>query len=123
MKLNRDSRLKTQSSDSHPVATGVGAAGGAVAGHATVTAVNPTAEDAYWSANYGTRDYVVRHRPYAEYRSAYQYGWESRARLGDRPFREVESDLGRGWDKAKGDCKLVWAEAKQATRDAWHRIV
>jgi len=151
MKLNRDSRLKAHNSGSHPVGTGVGAAGGAVAGavvgtavggpvaavvggavgaatgalagQATAKAVNPTVEDAYWSANYDKRDYVVRHRPYAEYRPAYQYGWESRARLGDRPFHEVESDLGRGWDKVKGESKLAWAEAKQAASDAWHRIV
>jgi penicillin-binding protein 1A len=30
-------------------------------------------------------------------RPAYQYGWESRSRLGNRSFLGVESDLERGW--------------------------
>lgn len=137
-------------SGSHPAGTGIGAAGGAVAGatigsvaggpvgaivggaigaatgalagRAAAEAVNPTMEDAYWSANYLRRAYVEPNRPYAAYRSAYRYGWESRARLGDLPFRDVESNLERGWDKAKGESKLAWAQAKRAARDAWERI-
>lgn len=140
----------TGGSSTHPVGTGVGAAGGAVAGVAigatvggpvgavvggaigaatgalagqsAAEAVNPTVEEAYWSTNYLGRDYVERHRPYADYRPAYRYGWESRARMGNRPFRDVESDLERGWETAKGESKLAWAQAKQAAKDAWHRI-
>ena len=134
----------------HPVGTGVGAAGGAVAGAAVGTAVggplgaavggavgaatgalagqgvaeavNPAAEDTYWSENYNSRDYVERNRPYTDYRPAYRYGWESRGRLGNRPFGEVENDLARGWDAARGESKLSWTQAKKATSDAWHRI-
>ena len=135
---------------SHPVGTGVGATGGAVtgvavggavggpvgaavggvvgtiagaaAGHKTAEAVNPTVEDAYWRENYLHRDYVDRSRPYTDYQPAYRYGWESRAKLGARPYSEVERDLERGWDKARGQSKLSWTEAKSATRDAWHRV-
>ena len=135
---------------SHPVGTGVGAAGGAVAGAAIGTAVggpvgavvggaigaatgalagqsaakavNPKVEDAYWSANYRERAYVERTRPYSDYQPAYRYGWESRARLGNRTFHDVESDLERGWDLAKGECKLAWTQAKHAASDAWHRL-
>jgi phage tail tape-measure protein len=137
-------------SASHTVGTGVGAAGGAVAGAAVGTAdggpvgavvggaigaatgalagqsaaeaVNPSVEDAYWGENYLTRAYVERSRPYTDYRPAFQYGWESRARMGNRPFRDVEGDLERGWDLARGESKLAWAQAKHATSDAWHRI-
>jgi len=100
----------------------IGAATGALAGQSAAEAVNPTVEDAYWSENYVARDYVERGRPYADYRPAYQYGWEARARLGNRLFRDVETDLERGWDLAKGETKLAWAQAKLAASDAWHRI-
>ena len=151
-KPKADSNLNpiTGAMGSHPLGTGVGAAGGAVAGAAIGTAVaglvgaavggaigaatgvlagqsaaemvNPTVEDAYWGENYTKRDYVEKNRPYDEYRPAYKYGWEARARMGNRPFQEIEQDLASGWDKAKGESKLAWAQAKHATKDAWHRI-
>jgi hypothetical protein len=113
-KLESDSNRRpiTPGSGSQPAGIGVGAA----------EAVNPTVEEAYWSANYLTRDYVIRNRPYTDYQSAYRYGWESRARLGARPFRDVESSLERGWDKAKGESKLAWEQARHAVGDAWQRI-
>ena len=135
---------------SHPVGTGVGATGGAVtgvavggavggpvgaaiggvvgtvagaaAGHKAAESINPTVEDAYWRENYKTREYVDRALPYSYYEPAYRYGWESRARLGRKSYQDVENDLERGWDKAKGESKLRWNEAKNATRDAWHHV-
>jgi hypothetical protein len=151
-KLKSDPNLEPTpgATGSHPVGTGVGAAGGAVtgaaigtavggpvatlvggaigaatgalAGRSAAEAVNPTVEESYWSTNYLTRDYVIRNRPYTDYQSAYRYGWESRARLGNKPFRDVEGGLERGWDKAKGESKLAWAQAKHAVSDAWERI-
>lgn len=135
---------------SHPVGTGVGAAGGAVtgmavgaavggpvgavvggaigavaggaAGHAVGESINPTVEDAYWRDNYATRTYADSTVPYTEYQPAYRYGWESRERYPGRSYNEVENDLERGWEKAKGESKLAWHQAKNATSDAWHRV-
>ena len=146
--LNRDPITGTPGS--HPVGTGAGAAGGAAAGvaagtalggpvgaaiggvvgaiaggaagHAVAESIDPTVEDAYWRKTYATRDYVAPGRPYDDYRTAYRYGWESRAAHPGRTFDEVESDLERGWDEFKGDSKLHWNQAKSATRDAWHRV-
>ena len=87
-----------------------------------VDAVDLTAEDSYWSENYLTRWYVERDRPFADYRPAYRYGWESRARFGDRLFHEVERELGRGWDTARGPSKLCWTQAQLAAGDAWRRV-
>jgi hypothetical protein len=109
-----------------PVGTLVGAAVGAVAGglvgHGIAEGVNPTEEDAYWRENYRTRPYADANRSYDDYRPAYQYGWESRARYGNRRWEDVEPDLERGWEQAKGASKQTWHEAKNATRDAWHRV-
>ena len=37
-------------------------------------------------------------------------------------FTPADSDLERGWDKAKGKSELGWDKAKHATKDAWHRV-
>jgi len=104
------------------VGSGIGAVTDALAGQSAAEAVNLTEEDSYWSENYLTRPYVERNRPYSDYRPAYRYGWESRARLGNRPFHEVESELGRGWDEVRGVSKLVWMQAQHAAGDAWRRV-
>ena len=100
----------------------IGAAAGALAGQGLAEAVNPEVEDAYWRENYSKRDYVERDQSYSDYGPAYRYGCESRGRMGDRNFDEVETDLQKGWDSAKGESKLAWGQAKKATRDAWHRV-
>lgn len=94
---------------------------GMIAGQSATAAVIAADESAYWSENYSKRAYVETDRPYADYQPAFQHGWESRARLGSKPFREIESELERGWEKAKGASRLVWAQAKKAVSDAWHR--
>jgi hypothetical protein len=109
-----------------PVGTAVGAAVGAVAGGLIGKGVaeefNPTLEEAYWRENYASRPYVTAGESYDVYGPAYQYGWEARTRHSDKSFDEVESDLGRNWDRAKGKSKLKWEQAKAAARDAWDRI-
>ena len=133
----------------HPIGTGAGAAGGAAAG-ATVGAiggpvgavvggaigavagglagkgaaekVNPTVEDNYWRDNYSSRPYARADQSYDYYQPAYRYGWESRGQYAGRRYEDVETDLERGWDKAKGTSKLAWNDAKLAVRDAWHRV-
>jgi hypothetical protein len=100
----------------------LGAIAGGAAGHSAAEKVNPTVEDAYWRDNYTTRPYVQRDADYEEYRPAYRYGWESRDRHAGRDFDEVEDDLERGWEQARGRSRLSWQDAKHATRDAWKRI-
>ena len=126
----------------HPVGTGVGAAlGGAAAGAATGTvvgaaigavvgglagkgvaeAVDPTREDAYWRENYKNRPYVSG-GSYDDFGPAYAYGVSSYGRYSGRKFDEVEADLSRDWNNARGKSSLSWDRAKNATRDAWDRI-
>jgi|KBSMisStandDraft_5_1062788.scaffolds.fasta_scaffold40595_6 hypothetical protein len=142
----------TKEPGSHPVGTGAGAAGGAAAGaavggavggpvgavvggavgavaggaagHAAAEHLDPTVEDTYWQENYRSRPYVQSGRAYSDYRPAYRYGWESagRADYRDKRFEDVESDLERGWDAARGGTTTAWMEAREATRDAWNRV-
>lgn len=135
---------------SHPVGTGIGAAGGAAtgaavgalaggpvgaviggvvgavaggaAGHVTAEAIDPTQENTYWEGNYKTRRYVDASRPYSDYQDAYRYGWESRLTNTSQKWNEVQADLAKGWEKAKGKSALAWAQAEAATKDAWYRV-
>jgi hypothetical protein len=111
-----------------PVGAVVGAVGGAVVGglggKMTAEAFNPTVESDHWRKNYSTRPYALESHDYDEFEPAYRYGWESAHSLGDRneTFESQESNLGKGWDKAKGKSGLAWEQAKDATRDAWEKI-
>jgi hypothetical protein len=108
-----------------PVGTAVGAVVGAVAGglvgKGVAEGVNPTAEHEYWRGHYAQRPYVNPGSSYEEYAPAYQYGWECREKYCGKSFDEVEPDLARDWDRAKGKSQLKWETAKEASRDAWDR--
>ena len=110
-----------------PIGAVVGAAAGAIAGglagKGVAEKIDPTVEDEYWRAHHVDRPYADRSFDYdADYRPAYTYGWESRTRYPDRQFDDVETDLERGWERAKGRSRLSWEQAKMASRDAWHRV-
>lgn len=104
------------------VGAAIGSVAGGFAGKGVAEMVDPTLETTYWRENYATRPYYDAATPYEHYEPAYRYGWEARDRYEGKPFSAVESDLERGWDKAKGASSLAWQKAKHATRDAWDRV-
>jgi len=108
-----------------PVGTVIGAAVGAVvgglAGKGVAESIDPTREDAYWRENYKSRPYVSG-ASYDDFGPAYAYGVNSYGRYPGRKFDEVEADLSRDWNSARGKSSLSWVRAKNATRDAWDRI-
>ena len=80
-------------------------------------------EDSFWRGSYSSRPYARTDRGYDYYRPAYQYGFQSATTTHrGRQWNEVENDLERGWDKAKGESKGIWADVKHAVRDAWDRV-
>ena len=91
-------------------------------GKGVAEGVNPTAEHEYWRKSYASRPYVTIGATYDEYGPAYQHGWEARSRYPDKNFNDVENDLARDWERAKGKSNLKWETAKQASRDAWDRV-
>lgn len=108
----------------------IGAVAGGAAGHAAGEAINPTEEDAYWRNNYSSTPYhAANSASYTDldydrdYSAAYRLGYENRSRYGSNArFEDAESDLGRDWERLKGNSRLKWEQAKEATRDAWNRI-
>ncbi|MET0335292.1 MAG: hypothetical protein ABW190_13550 [Rhizobacter sp.] len=109
-----------------PVGAAIGAVAGAVvgavAGKQVARAVDPTAEDAYWSQNYSNRPYVASGASYDDYGPAYGYGVNTYGRYPDQAFDDVEPELSRDWEKSRGRSSLQWDNAKHATRDAWQRL-
>ena len=114
-----------------PVGTAVGAVIGAVAGGLAGKGVgemiDPTAEDAYWRSNYKTRPYIAAGDAASfdydqDFAPAYRHGYTAASRYPGRRYDEVESELERGWENAKGRSRLGWERAKLAARDAWHRV-
>jgi phage tail tape-measure protein len=106
-----------------PLGAGVGAVVGGLAGGLAGIAAGEAAtreEDDYWRGSFASRPYAAG-SSYEEFRPAYRYGWESRARDPERSFEEAESELRRGWEEGEGH-DLAWERAKQAIRDAWHRV-
>ena len=109
-----------------PVGTAIGAAVGAVvgglAGHGVAEMIDPTAEDAYWRANYEKQDYVAAGSTYDDYGPAYRYGVDAYRQHGEREFDDVEPDLRADWDRNRGNSTLAWDRARYATRDSWQRV-
>jgi hypothetical protein len=109
-----------------PVGTVIGAAVGAVvgglAGKGIAEQIDPTVETAYWRENYVNRPYVTKGATFDDYGPAYQYGVENYSKYPGKKFDDVEADLARDWQRAKGKSALTWEHAKHASKDAWHRV-
>jgi len=95
-------------------------AGGA-AGKGTAAVVNPKVEDTYWRGSYLNEPYYATGRSYDDYGPAYRLGYEGYSRYGGA-YDRAEDRLAREWDAIKGQSRLTWAEARSATRAAWHRV-
>jgi hypothetical protein len=106
-----------------PLGTAIGAAVGAIAGglagKGVAEAIDPTAEDAYWRANYASRAYATPRDSWDDWGPAYAYGVAHYNRNVGRSFEDVESELERGWETARGKSSMEWTRARLAAYDAW----
>ncbi len=134
---------------SHPVGTGVGAVGGgatgaaigaaagpvgavagavigavagAYAGRGVAELIDPTAEDAYWRDNHSKESYAKSDTSYDQYEPAYRTGYTGYGKHAGKKWDDVENDLERDYDKTKGNSSLAWADAKHASKAAWHKV-
>ncbi len=133
---------------SHPVGTGLGAAGGGAAGAAIgaiggpiglavgaavgavvgglagkgiAESVDPTAEDAYWRDNYKHESYYDGTSTYEVYGPAYQLGYATYANHGGGRFEDYQSNMQETWMQTHGKSSLAWDRAQNAMRAAWNR--
>ena len=79
-------------------------------------------EDDYWSEHHKDAPYYEEGMTYQDdYRPAYRYGWESRARHAGTEFSDVEPRMRNDWATARAKSRLEWEKARDAVRDAWDR--
>ena len=109
-----------------PVGAVVGAAVGAVvgglAGQGVAEMIDHTSEEAYWRERYLDRPYVEAGSTFEDYWPAYVHGLSAHERYPDREFTEIEPELARDWEWARGKSSLDWERARHAAKDAWSRI-
>lgn len=106
-----------------PVGAAIGAAVGAVAGAVMAKkAADPAIEDKYWKDNHTSRPYAQKDIGWEHYQPAYRHGVESYNRNPDRSFDDLEPEMSRDWNRARGNSSLEWESARPAARDAWDRV-
>ena len=99
-----------------------GAIVGGVLGSEAGEAVNPTAEEHYWSSSYKTEPYYNSSFTYDDYRPAYRVGYEGYNLHPGKSFEDVEPFLQENYIANRGNSRLGWIDARPATRSAWHRL-
>ena len=108
-----------------PVGTVVGAAVGAIAagigGNAVAKSVDAEAEAAYWQDNFRDRPYVRPDARFDDYAPAYGHGVAIFIKYPERSFEDVETELSREWTASRGQSRLEWDLAREASLDAWWR--
>ncbi|MGB3135380.1 MAG: hypothetical protein WBG38_03080 [Nodosilinea sp.] len=142
----------TGESGSHPVGTGLGAAGagtigtavgvavggpiggvvGAVVGSAAggllgkgvAETIDPTVEDTYWRENYSSRPYVEADHTYDDYSPAYRTGYEGYSTYSTQgmSYEDAEPHLKQRYEQDESSSRLNWDKARPASRDAWTRL-
>lgn len=100
----------------------VGGVAGGLIGKSAAESMNPT-DDAYWKENFSSRPYHEKGTTYEEYRPAYALGQSARNTQEGRKFEDVEKDLSKSWNSARGNSTLDWKKARPAVRDAFDRTV
>ena len=89
--------------------------------HASSPAINPTREDAYWQREFTKQSYYRPEMSYDDYSPAYRVGYTGPLRR-EGSFEALEIELHHDWKQVKGQSRLTWSEAREATRAAWERV-
>ena len=109
-----------------PVGTVAGAVVGGVAGYAAggaiAESVNPNEYDTHFQDSYASTPYYSNRYTWNDYQPAYQYGYNTYGQYKGQRFEDIEPQLERDWDSARGQSTMAWNEAKGAVRDGWDYI-
>jgi hypothetical protein len=117
------------------VATGLGAAAGAVTGNVAgpigaaldaaagfvAKLIDSSVEDEYGRENYSPRHHA-RKSSTDDFAPASRYEWDSGGKRSGSQSEDVKPDRQRDWDGAKGNSSLQWQNAKPVARDGWDRL-
>jgi hypothetical protein len=67
---------------------------------------------------------VERNYTYDDYNPAFRTGYEGYSKYASagKRYEDIETDLQRDFERAKGKSRLTWDKAKLASRAAWDRV-
>ena len=100
----------------------VGALAGGLVGKEIAEMIDPTAEEIYWQHELTARPYYDQRFTFRDdYSFAYAFGYVMRIEYTGREFNDVEHELEKHWEKARGDSRLTWNLARPVIADAWNR--
>ncbi len=133
---------------SHPIGTGVGAAGGGLTGVAIGAAIggpvgaaigavvggvagaysgrgvaemlHPTEDEKSWREHHAEQEW--KDEPYENYHPAYTAGFEAARRHAGIRYEDIEPTVARDYDKNDANPAIPWDRARPAVRSAWHRV-
>ncbi len=84
-------------------------------------ALNPSAEERFWSEAFATEPYVMEGYTLDDYRPAYRLGFEGYGQHPGKTFEDAESRLQDDYAGVRGNSRLGWEDARHAARAAWQR--
>jgi hypothetical protein len=88
---------------------------------ATLQAVDPREEEAYWRRTFWRERYYSKGLGYEDYAPAYCVGYVGYAQYGGA-YEDAEKSLCANWERIKGDSRLPFDAARAAMRAAWDRM-
>ncbi len=101
------------------VGAAVGAVAGGLAGKGVAESIDPTVHDEYWKQKHATQPYAGN-GPYDQYSGAYRTGYRGMMRHGtEKSYTDVESDLKSEYESTKDHAAVGWEHAKEATKAAY----
>jgi hypothetical protein len=100
----------------------VGAIAGGLAGKGIAEKIDPTVEEAYWSAQHENEPYYDKRYSFQDYQPGYRTGWEGRERYKGRTYQEIERDLQADYERNRGESRLDWENNRHAVRAGWDRL-
>lgn len=106
------------------VGAAIGAVGGGLFGKGAAEAIDPTVEDAHWRTNHTSRPYIEPDKTYDDYAPAYKTGYEAFDRHAEsgKTFEEIEPELKSEYETKHPNTGLGWNKAKQAAQDAYLKL-
>lgn len=104
------------------IGAAVGAVAGGLAGKSAAEAINPTAEERFWSEVYINEPYFVTGRAYGYYARGFRAGWEGRVRHEGRSFDEAEAEMQADYRRTRSELDPDWSDVRSAAQAAWDRV-
>jgi hypothetical protein len=101
------------------IGAAIGAFAGGLVGKDVAELADPTTGDPWWREHHAKRVDVKPDTRFEDYEPAYYYGVALYLDAPELMFDPRRIDLAEGWDRVRGQSRLVWEDALPTTQEAW----